>query len=135
MEREIEEGAIVKLREALNEGSGPEPQPEGAPGDLKIVARENVIVGNNNKVHLVTVYSAAGDDALTPERKQRLKGLVSDIVRVSKRSPRPTSHQAVWGRFQRNFRINTYHALPPPVFPEAEAYLKMLYARAKKGSL
>lgn len=73
--------------------------------------------------------------AMTAEQKQRLVGQVDAIVAASHAKGKPTSHQAVWAKFQAHFRINTYHALDADKFARGMDYLGMLLGRAGRGEL
>lgn len=109
---------------------------------ISISARDGIAIGNNNNiivlntrqvVHQHIIDPTGGE--LTPAQKQHISQLVDGVVAASHDGGSPTTHQAVWKRFQRNFKVNTYHALPADQYDRALKYLRMLYGRAKKGEL
>lgn len=81
------------------------------------------------------VGAVVGGAAMTAEQKQQLVSQVDAIVAAAHALGKPTSHQAVWGKFQAHFRINTYHALDADKFPRGMDYLGMLLGRAMRGEL
>jgi len=94
------------------------------------VIGETVTIGNNNFIVIKKIYN---QHEITPAQKQRLSELVGSIVGVAAAQGNPVPYQKVWARFQRHFHVNSYHVLTPDQFSSAEAFLKMLYARAKRG--
>ncbi len=81
------------------------------------------------------VGAVAGGAAMTAEQKQQLVAQVDAIVAAGHAKGKPVSHQAVWGKFQAHFRINTYHALDADKFARGMDFLGMLLARATRGEL
>lgn len=104
-------------------------------GDGHIVGDNNTItvIKTQKVVHRTQIDPMGGE--MSPHQKQRLKDLVNGIVKEAKKGGANTSHQNVWSRFQRRFKINTYHALPQSQYDAAKKYLRMLYGRAKNGSI
>lgn len=132
---------VTRLRDALRNNS--QGTDDNASGGVH-ASGEGVAVGHsfgdNNVVQIFknttvitrTLIDPRGGE-LTPAQKQHLKSLVDGVVAVSKVASRPTTHQAVWSRFQKNFKVNTYHALPVAEYDRAVKYLRMLYGRTKGG--
>ncbi len=118
---------VSRLREALSCDSSEE--------YFSPVTGETVTIGNNNHVTVNKFLVMTSAEELTPAQKLRLSELVGSVVNVSAGAGRPVAYQTVWRRFQKHFQVNSYHALPADKFSSAEAFLKMLYARAKKGDL
>jgi hypothetical protein len=79
------------------------------------------------------VGAVSGGAAMTAEQKQQLVAQVDAIVAAAHALGKPTSHQAVWGKFQAHFRINTYHALDADKFARGMDYLGMLLGRTLRG--
>lgn len=93
----------------------------------------NVVAFGAGKTRRVAPVPSGG--AMTPEQKQRLVAQVDAIVAASHAKGKPTSHQAIWTKFQAHFRINTYHALEAEKFARGMDYLGMLLGRAVRGEL
>lgn len=135
-----EDGKAQRLRTALRGGSAQKKKSMGKA--ISISGSETIAIGNNNNIFVFkapsliqkTIIDPTGGE-LTPSQKQHISRLVDGVVGASHEGSAPTTHQAIWKRFQRNFKINTYHALPANQYDRALKYLKMLYGRAKKGEL
>ena len=105
-------------------------------------AGDGHVVGDNNNITVIkaqTVVHRTQIDPMggemSPHQKQRLKDLVNGIVKEANKGGAKASHQNIWSRFQRKFKVNTYHALPESQYEAAKKYLRMLYGRAKNGSI
>lgn len=120
-----EDCKVSRLRDALFSDSDTNSVPN--------ITGETVTIGNNAHVVITHVHLAPPPTELTPAQKLRLSELVGSVVAASIAKGNRLVHGQVWRRFQRHFQVNTYHALPPDQFSAAEAFLKMLYARAKRG--
>lgn len=90
-------------------------------------------IGNNAHVVVTHIHLAPPPAELSPAQKLRLSELVGSTVAAAQAKGNRLVHGQVWRRFQRHFQVNSYHALPADQFSAAEAFLKMLYARAKRG--
>lgn len=70
--------------------------------------------------------------SVTEEQKLQLRDLVQQTVEVESQVKRkPRTFQAVWGAFQKRFRVTSYHMLPASQFEEAKAWLQQDIARVR----
>lgn len=140
-----EDSKVESLRRKLLKESKPSSEKRSASSVVSITGHDGIVIGDNNTINFtgaihpvrlqnVTVIDPNGGE-LTPHQKQRLKSLVNGVVLSGKKSGLRISHQSVWSRFQRRFKVNTYHALRAADYQAAKKYLTMLYGRAKKGAL
>lgn len=140
-----EDTRVSSIRERLLKESEPKSKNRTDSNVVSIFGRDGVVVGDNNTVNITnvthtkrvfhrTVIDPNGGD-LNAHQKQRLKSLVDGVVNAGRKSGLRISHSGVWSRFQRRFKVNTYHALSAADYQAAKKYLMMLYGRAKKGDL
>lgn len=132
---------VIRLRQKLANSSKPA-RLKRERDALSVSNSAGVAIGDNNTIHVVhtqrVVHSTRIDPnggELTPEQKQRLQSLVDAVVITGKTKKAGVSHAAIWKRFQRYFRVNTYHALPADSYEAAKTYLKKLYHMARTGKL
>ncbi|MBF0247000.1 MAG: ORF6C domain-containing protein [Alphaproteobacteria bacterium] len=137
-----ENSKVTRLRNALTKGSNKKKRGNQYRNVVSIHGKGNVAIGDNTTINVINTHRIINrteidptGGELSPAQKQRLKDFVDGIVGAAKGSGQTATHAAVWKRFQRNFKVNTYHALPASKYEAAKRYLKTLYGRAKKGEL
>lgn len=131
---------VARLREKLNDSAPRGQQPTGQA--INVTGSKGVIIGNGNTINLLSPVNSVtrnmidptGGD-LSPSQKQRLKDYVDNIVGASQAAGGTATHSGVWKRFQKKFRVNTYHALPLEQYEAAKKYFNVLYVMAKKGDV
>lgn len=80
-------------------------------GDGNIMAGRDVI-HTDHVEYRTTVEYQPGATHITPTQRQRLKELVADIVAAEAVRKVPRGFGAVWGAFQRRFKVPKYELLP-----------------------